>query len=55
MPSFRIRYQVHNQRGETVVHVTEEIITASNSAEARRIVEARFYGMKVTFLGTSPA
>jgi hypothetical protein len=53
MPQFSIRYQVHSQNGEHVAGPTEEVVTAANSAEAKRIIQARYYGMSVTILGIS--
>ncbi|MCK5801685.1 MAG: hypothetical protein KAI66_02580 [Lentisphaeria bacterium] len=54
MSQFRISYQVSDGQGRMVTGRTEEVITASNASEARRIIAARYFGMDVTFLGTTP-
>ena len=54
MPQFRVSYQVSDEEGRMVTGRTEEVITASNAAEARRVIAARYFGMNVTFLSTTP-
>jgi hypothetical protein len=52
MPSYEIRYQVSSARGEHVAGPVSEVVTASNSAEARALIKSRYPNAVVTFLGT---
>ncbi|MBT3193697.1 MAG: hypothetical protein HN341_14210 [Verrucomicrobia bacterium] len=54
MPQFRISYQVSDELGRMVTGRTEDVITAANASEARRVIAARYFGMNVTFLSTTP-
>lgn len=50
MPSFTVRYQVVNGRGEHVCGPVEEVITAPSQADARAVVRARYPNCNVTIL-----
>lgn len=52
MPSYEIRYQVTNSRGEHVAGPVSEVVTAPNSAEARALIRSRYPAAVVTFLST---